>query len=152
MPYIPVLNASNASFILRYGNYTDFNLWLLCFAAMIILMIASRLLPTKDDVGRVLVSVLAIIFALAAVYGSLGVANLDYTQGATLSNETVDNITTTYNYVYPVQGVISSPWLTSVCVVLLIFSILNAIDHFLIMLERPNVDNMKKKGGRGIRI
>jgi hypothetical protein len=151
MPYIPVLNASNASFVLKYGNYTDFNLWLLCFAAMIILMVASRLLPPKDDVGKVLVSVLAIIFALAAVYGSLGVANLDYTQGASQVNETELNITTTYNYIYPVQQSINSTWLTALCIVMLIFSILNAIDHFLIMLERPTGDNIKKKGG-GFRI
>jgi hypothetical protein len=115
-------------------------------------MIASRLLPAKDDVGRVLVSVMAIIFAIAAVYGSLGVANLDYTQGASLINSSAVNESITYNYVYPVQQVVSTPWLTGVCIVLLIFAILNAVDMFLIMLERPNVDDMKKKGGRGIKI
>jgi len=152
MPYIPVLNASNASFVLKYGNFVDFNLWLLCFAVMIILIIASRLLSPKDDVGKVLISILAIIFALAAVYGSLGVANLGYTQGASLENQSELNITTTYNYIYPVQQSINSVWLTSLCIIMLIFSILNAVDHVLIMFERPNVDNMKKKGGRGIRI
>lgn len=152
MPYIPVLNATNASFILKYGNFTDFNLWVMCFAIIIILMIASRLLPQRDDVGKLLVAVLSVIFAVAAVYGSLSIAHLDYTQGATIVNESVMNESVTYNYIYPVQQAISTAWLTGICIVLLIFSILNAIDIFIVMMERPNVDNMKKKGGRGIRI
>ena len=152
MPYIPVLNATNASFVLKYGNYTDFNLWVICFAIIIILMVASRLLPSRDDVGKLLVAVLSVIFALAAVYGSLSIAHLDYTQGASIINESVMNESVTYNYIYPVQQAVSTGWLTGICIVLLIFSILNAVDIFIVMMERPNVDNMKKKGGRGIRI
>ena len=153
MSYISTLNATNASFVFRYGNYTDFNLWVLIFAIIIILMVASRYMPPKDDIGKLLVSVLAVIFALAAVWGSLGVAHLNFTNGATLiDNESTVDQTITYNYMFPTQQVISSAWLTGVCIVMLIFSFLNALDFFILMLERPNVDNMKKKGGRGLKI
>jgi hypothetical protein len=154
MPMISTLNnATNASFVLKYGNYTDFNIWVMVFAIMIILVIASRYINSRDDVGRLLIATLAVIFGLAAVYGSLGVAHFDYAQGATLiSNNSTVNESITYNYVYPVQQVIANQWITAISIVMMIFAILNAIDIFIVMLERPNVDDMKKKGGRGIRI
>lgn len=154
MPVIQTLNnATNASFVLKYGNYTDFNLWIFIFIIMILLVIASRYINQRDDVGRLLVATLAVIFGLAAVFGSLGVAHFDYTQGATLvSNNSTINETISYSYIYPVMQSINSPWLTGISIVMLIFSFLNALDIFIIMIERPNVDDMKKKGGRGIRI
>ena len=153
MPTIQTLNATNASFTLQYGKYTDFNLWIVIFAIIIILILASRYLNAKDDVGRLLIATLSVIFALAAVYGSLGVAHFDYTQGATIiDNASTVNESITYNYIFPVQQVIASPWLTAVCIVMLILSFLNAVDIFLVMMQRPNVDDTKKKGGRGIRL
>jgi hypothetical protein len=152
MPYIQTLNATNASFVLQYGKYTDFNLWAMVFGIIIILMIASRYLPSKDDVGKFLIATLAVIFALAATYGSLGVSHFSYTEGATLLNDSIVNQTITYNYIYPVQQVVSTPWLTVICIIMVIFSFLNALDILIVMMERPNVDNMKKKGGRGLRI
>lgn len=154
MPMISTLNnATNASFILRYGNYTDFNLWIFVFIIMIGLIIASRYINSRDDIGRLLIATLAVIFAVAAVFGSLGVARFDYTQGATLvSNNSTINETISYSYIYPIQQIIASPWITGIAIVLLIFAFLNALDIFIVMLERPNVDDVKKKGGRGIRI
>jgi phosphoglycerol transferase MdoB-like AlkP superfamily enzyme len=153
MPVIQSLNnASNASFVMQYGAYTDFNLWVLLLAIALILMLASRYLPPKDDTGRFITAVLAVIFGVAVVWGSLGVAHFDYMQGATYTNTTDVNESIVYNYIYPVQQVIATPWLTGVCVVILIFAVLNAIDIFLIMMQRPNVDDMKKRGGRGLRI
>ena len=154
MPVISSLNnATNASFVLRYGNYTDFNLWIFIFIIMIGLIIARRYINSRDDVGRLLVATLAVIFAAAAVFGSLGVAHFDYTQGATLvSNNSSINETISYSYIYPIQQVIASPWITGIAIVMLIFSFLNALDIFIVMLERPNTDGMKKKGGRGIKI
>jgi len=154
MPMISTLNnATNASFILRYGNYTDFNLWIFVFVIMIGLIIASRYINSRDDIGRLLIATLAVIFAVAAVFGSLGVARFDYTQGATLvSNNSTINETISYSYIYPIQQIIASPWITGIAIVLLIFAFLNALDIFIVMLERPNVDDVKKKGGRGIRI
>jgi hypothetical protein len=153
MPSIQTLNATNASFILKYGNYTDFNLWVVLLVFIIILIIASRYLNQRDDIGRLLISVLAVIFSLSALYGSLGLAHFDYTQGASLiDNQSTINQSITYSYIYPVQQVISSPWLTGVCIVLLVLSFLNALDIFLVMMQRPSVDDMKKKGGRGVRL
>lgn len=153
MPVIQSLNATNASFILQYGRYTDFNIWIVLLVFIILLLIASRYINPRDDIGRLLVSVLAVIFSVAALYGSLGLAHFDYTTGAALiDNQSTINQTISYNFVYPVQQVIASPWLTAVCVVLLILSFLNALDIFLIMMQRPSSDDLKKKGGRGVRL
>ena len=153
MPTIQSLsNASNNSFILQYGSYTDFNVWILILAVIIILIIASRYISQRDDVGRLLIATLAVIFSVAAVWGSLGVAHFGYTQGATLmDNESTINQTITYNYVYPVQQVIAAPWLTGVSIAILVFSFLNALDIFLVMMQTPSIDDAKKKSGRGVR-
>jgi len=152
MPTIQDLNATNSSFILQYGKYTDFNIWVMIIVVSVGLVLISRYLPTKDDVGRFLISVLAFIFGFAAIWGSLGVAHFDYAHAATLiSNESTINQSITYDYVYPVQQVVASPWLTAICVILTIFTFLNALDIFMIMMQRPEVDE-RKKGGRGIKI
>jgi hypothetical protein len=153
MPTIQSLsNASNNSFILQYGNYTDFNIWILILAVIIILIIASRYISQRDDVGRLLIATLAVIFSVAAVWGSLGVAHFSYTSGATLiDNESTINQSISYNYIYPVQQVIAAGWLTGVTIAILVFTFLNALDIFLIMMQTPSVDNMKKKNGRGVR-
>jgi hypothetical protein len=152
MPIIQTLNATNASFVMQYGKYTDFNLWLIIVVLSILLILASRVLSQRDDVGRLLVATLAVIFALVTVWGSLSVSYLNYTAGATITGNDTTNHSIIYNYVYPTQQVIASPWLTGVCIVLLIFSFLNAVDIFLVMMQRPSADDTKKKGGRGIRI
>lgn len=154
MPVIQTLNATNASFTLQYGKYTDFNLWVIVIVISLALMILSRYMSQKDDVGKFLISVLSIIFALAAVWGSLGVAHFDYTQSnmVTVNSTGVDNQSITYTYIYPVQQVVSSPWLTGLCIVLLIFTFLNALDILIVIMQKPSIDDMKKRGGRGIRI
>jgi hypothetical protein len=153
MPVIQSLNATNASFVLKYGSATDFSLWIMILAIIIILILASRFLPSKDDVGRFLIAVLSVIFAVAAVWGSLGLAHFDYTQGAsTVDNSSDLNQTVTYNYIYPVQQSISSPWLTGICIVVLVFTFLNALDILLIMLQRPDANDLQRKKGRGLKI
>jgi hypothetical protein len=152
MPTIQDLNATNSSFVLQYGKYIDFNTWIAILGTAVILILVSRYLPGKDDVGRFLIATLAFIFAVAAIWGSLGVAHLDYTHGATvIANNSDINQSITYDYVYPVQQVVSSTWLTVVCILIAIFSFLNALDIFMVMMQRPEVDE-KKKGGRGMRI
>lgn len=153
MPFIQTLNATNNSFVLQYKGYTDFNIWVMMFVAIIILLIASRYLSQRDDIGKLIVATLAVIFCLAATWGSLGIAHFDYANGATLiDNASTINQSITYNYIYPTMQVVSSPAITAVCVILLIISILNVIDIFLVMMQRPNNDDIKKKGGRGVRI
>jgi phosphoglycerol transferase MdoB-like AlkP superfamily enzyme len=152
MPMIQTLNATNSSFILEYGRYTDFNVWVLLLILVIGLIITSRYLARKDDVGRLLLSVLSIVFSVAVVWGSLSLAYFDYAQGASLiDNQSTINQSITYTYIYPVQQILSSPALTGVAIAILIFSFLNALDIFLVMMQTPSVDDMKKKGGRGVR-
>jgi hypothetical protein len=152
MPIVQSVNATNASYAIQYGQYTDFNIWVLILTIAIILMIASRCLNQRDDVGRLIIATLSVIFSLVAVLSSLSVAHIGYTNGATSIINGSTNSSMTYNYIYPVQQVVTSPWLTGICIVLLIFTFLNAVDIFLVMMQRPTVDDTKKKGGRGIRI
>ena len=152
MPTITDLNATNSSFILQYGSYTDFNIWVLVIIIGVSLILISRYLSSKDDVGRFLISILAFIFGIASVWGSLGVAHFDYAHAATLvSNESSINQSITYDYVYPVQQVVASPWLTAITIILTIFAFLNALDIFMVMMQRADIDE-KKRGGRGVRI
>ena len=151
MPVIQAINASNASFIFQYGKYTDFNLWIIIVLLSIILLIVSRYLPAKDDVGKFLISVLSIVFAFAAIWGSLGIAYFDYTPGVTVVDNQSINESINYHYVYPVEKVVTSPWITGLCIVLFVLSILNAADIILTMLQRPSEEELRKRG-RGLRI
>lgn len=151
MPVISNLTASNSSFIIKYGNYMDFNIWVLIIAVSVILMLVSRYISAKDEAGRFLLSVLSVILAISAIWGSLGLAHLEYTQGASLTNvtNTTLNESITYNYVYPVQQVVASPALTIICIVLTIFTFLNALDIFITILQKPPEQDMKMKRGVG---
>lgn len=151
MPVISNLTASNSSFIIQYGNYMDFNIWVLIIAVSVILMLVSRYISAKDEAGRFLLSVLSVILAISAIWGSLGLAHLEYTQGASLTNvtNTTLNESITYNYVYPVQQVVASPALTIICIVLTIFTFLNALDIFITILQKPPEQDMKMKRGVG---
>jgi hypothetical protein len=84
MPVIDNLSAANSSFIIQYGNYTDFNIWILLIGASILLMLASRFISNRDEAGRFILSVLSVLLAIAAIWGSLGIAHFDYTSGATM--------------------------------------------------------------------
>jgi hypothetical protein len=146
MPVISNLSASNSSFIVQYGNYTDFNIWVLILAASLILMLASRYIPIRDEAGRFLISVLAFLLAVSSIWMSLGIANLQYTSGASIvANNTSLNQTITYNYIYPMQQVLASPALTVICIILTVLTFLNALDIFIVVMQKsPEQDN---KGG-----
>jgi|WetSurMetagenome_2_1015567.scaffolds.fasta_scaffold66737_3 hypothetical protein len=150
MPVINNLTASNSSFVIQYGNYMDFNIWLLIVAISIGLMLFSRYISNKDEAGRFLLSVLAVLLAIAAIWGSLSLAHLDYTSGASIiSNDSTINESITYNYVYPVQQVVASQGLTIICIILTIFVFLNALDIFITILQKPQEQDMKTKRGVG---
>jgi hypothetical protein len=144
MPVISNLTASNSSFVIQYGNYMDFNVWVLIIVASVILMLASRYISNRDEAGRFLISVLSVLLAIAAIWGSLGLAHLEYTQGASLVSDDGSIITTT-NYVYGVQQVVASPALTIICIVLTIFAFLNALDIFITIMQKAPEET--KKGG-----
>lgn len=153
MPIINDLNATNASFVLQYGKYTDFNLWITMFFVTLGLMIASRCFPSKDDVGRFLIAALAFVFSIAAIWGSLGIAYIGHAPGATsvITNFNNDpNQTVTYTYEYPTQEVVANSWVTFVCIIVTIFSFINALDIYIVMMQRPDVDE-NRKTGRGVK-
>lgn len=147
MPVINNLTASNSSFVIQYGNYTDFNIWILIIGISIILMIVSRYISNRDESGRFLISVLAVLLAVAAVWMSLGIAHLDYTSGASLvSNNSSLNETITYNYVYPVQQVVASAASTIICILITIFAFLNALDIFITIVQKAPEEEHNKGG------
>jgi TRAP-type C4-dicarboxylate transport system permease small subunit len=151
MPVISSLNAINASFNIQHGSYIDYNTWLIIFVISILLMIATRFLPPKDDSGRFVVALLALLLSITAIWASLGIAYMDYAQGASISNITNNTSTLTQNYIYPVNQSVSAEWITIVCIINTIFSFLNLLDIFITLLQRPSEEDGKKKG-RGIKI
>jgi hypothetical protein len=151
MPVIDNLSAANSSFVIQYGNYTDFNIWILLIGASILLMLASRFISNRDEAGRFILSVLSVLLAIAAIWGSLGIAHFNYTSGATMvSNNSSPNQSITYNYIYPVQQVVASPASTIVCIILTIFVFLNALDIFITILQKaPEAEAARPKRGVG---
>ena len=150
MPIINNISSQNSSFVLQYGAYSDFNLFLLMVSIAIVLTIVSRFLSTRDETGRLLVAVLAVLIGVAGLWMSLGVAVLGFASGATLSNNTSGS-QIVYNAIFPTQQVIASPILTIICLVILIFSVLNALDIFISIIQRaPEVS--KQQGGSGFSI
>ena len=147
MPVISNLSAANSSFIIQYGNYTDFNIWILVMAISLGLMLASRYISLRDEGGRFLISVLAVLLAGSSIWMSLGIAHFEYTSGASLvANNSSINQSITYNYIYPVQQVVASPTLTIICIVLTIITFLNALDIFLNIIQKAPESEIKKGG------
>lgn len=149
MTYIPLLNASNSSMVFTYGSYTDFNIWVLLFICGILFMIFSRVV-SKDVFGRIICGVVSIIFLLTAMWSSLSLAHLGYAVGATseMINQTNGTTyllteTTKYNYIYPSQQVIGAGWITIICAIFLIISIINLVDIILLI-----IDNIKSEERR----
>jgi hypothetical protein len=153
MPVVTSLNATNASFTLTYGNYIDFNTWFIIFLLCLAFILMSRFLNPRDDVGRFIVAGLAFVFGIASIWGSLGLARFDFGQGASMVlTNTSSNQTISYNYIYPVEQVIASNWITILCVVLTIIAFVNGLDIIIRMLERSDEEEERKRRGRGIRI
>lgn len=145
---LTLINSSNSSFILPIGKYTDFNIWIIIFIFAMIFIIGSRFLSSREESGRLIIAVIGLVLMIVTLYGSLGLAHVSYATGATIAvTNTTDQV-----YVYPVITPLAAPWLTAVCVVLLILAFLNALDIFLALMQKPEVTDMKKKEGRGVRL
>jgi hypothetical protein len=137
MVSISLLNATNSSLVFTYNPYTDFNIWISLFIFSIVFLIVSRLV-SRDEFGKFLCAVMALLFAVAAAWSSLSLAHVGYTTGATTENISYyNNVTesTTYHFIYPSQQVIASNWITLACVILCIINILNIIDIILLLID-----------------
>lgn len=150
MPLITDLNATNASYVLQYTPYTDFNLWIIILISSILFLVFSRYISYRDDVGKIICAIIAMILSFAASYGSLSVAHLSFATTAVskIENSSLINSSTIieYNYVYPVKEVITANWLTIACIIFSIIAIINLIDMIVTTIQnirRDKVDENK---------
>lgn len=106
----------------------------------------SRLISSREDTARIIISVISFLSSFVLVWGSLSLAKLSTTTAAqTIVNDSVVNQTVVTNYVVPVVQSISSPWLTGLSILILILSLLNGLDLFLLMLSKIQAEKEASK-------
>lgn len=114
-------------YIFTYIPYVDFNIWLVLLLLSIIFFIASYASPR----ARLMFSGLGLLFSVAIMWGSMGLARLSYAAHETIitCNQTVENLTTTTEVVSYIPAVesLTSEWLTTICRVYVIILFLSFI-------------------------
>lgn len=105
----------NNNYVFTYIPYVDFNIWLVLLLLSIIFFIASYASPR----ARLLFSGLSLLFGVAVMWGSMGLAKLSYAARETVivCNQTIENLTTTTEVVsyIPTVESLASEWLTTIC-------------------------------------
>lgn len=117
----------NNNYIFTYVPYVDFDIWLVLLLLSIVFFIASYASPR----ARLMFSGLGLLFGVAVMWGSMGLARLSYAAHETIitCNQTVENLTTTTEVVsyIPTVESLTSEWLTTICRVYVIILFLSFI-------------------------
>ena len=135
------------NYIFTYIPYVDFNIWLVLLLLSIIFFIASYASPR----ARLMFSGLGLLFSVAVMWGSMGLAKLSYAARETVivCNQTIENLTTTTEIVsyIPTVESLTSEWLTTICrvytVILFISFVWIAIESYL---PKENISELNEGG------
>lgn len=125
-------------------NYTDITIWASMLIVSLICLIITR--NTKFNTLRpALFGGISVLLALASAWASLSIAYMgNYDVGAivTLSNQS------TTTYYYQVIQVVASPSITIICIIILIFTILNIIDIGSNYIQKAGEFELNKSEGK----
>ncbi len=134
-------------YVFTYVPYVDVNIWILLLGISLLFFILSYVSPR----ARMMFSGLSVLFGVAVMWGSLGLARIGYAVQETVitHNQTIANLTTsveTTSYIQVVES-LTGEWLTTLCRVYVIIILLSFI---WIIIENyfPNeeISQLKESG------
>jgi PKD repeat protein len=136
------------------GNYTDIRIWAIMFIGCLTTMILSRDTAFRT-IRPAIFGMISFILGISTLWFSLSIAYMgDFGVGAIVeyTNQTSQQV-----YYYQVIQVVASPVISMICLVILIFVVLNMIDIGMNYIQRGDIleaetrDRNKERFGDKIR-
>lgn len=118
MEYIEALNTTASPFLHSVSSFTDLRIWIVVVVISIVFFGMSHAMPR----GTIVHAILAALFGICALWGSLSLAETDVVEAAvTTVNET------TIVYYMPEVTLLNSVWITVLMIVYFIILVLNLV-------------------------
>lgn len=141
------LSLINGTIATTSGNYTDVWIFSIVFIFAIVLLLISRLMSDNGNLtGKFLISVLSFLLSVASAWGSLSLAYIT----ATGDSQWINGTNYTY-HVYSVVQTINNPWITIMCVLIVIFAFLAALDTGIVIIQGSKPEHVKFSEVDGVR-